>query len=91
MTKEQKFLSKIVKDAKKGCWYLASDDRSKYREVFYFKQKKIHAKRFSYEYFKGKVKEGLKVHCKCFDPLCINPDHHFAGDGRDHINKVLQQ
>jgi phage gp16-like protein len=90
MTKEQKFLSKIVKNTNtNGCWQLTSDDGTKYKDVFYFKRKGFKAKRFSYEYFNGKVKAGLKVLCKCANKLCINPDHHFAGTGTDQINLLF--
>lgn len=90
MSPEKKFLSKIVKNANKdSCWYLASDDRLKFKDVFYFKRKGFKAKKFSYEYFTGKVKSALKVLCKCGDKLCINPKHHFAGTGKDQINLIL--
>jgi rRNA maturation endonuclease Nob1 len=86
MSAESKFLSKIVKNANnKGCWYLKSDDGSKFKTEFYLNKKKFIAKRFSYEYFCKKVESGLKVLCKCGDKLCINPKHHFAGNGKDHI------
>ena len=86
MSPEEKFLSKIVKNSNdKGCWYLASDDRSGFKAEFYLNKKKFGAKRFSYEHFTKKVQPGLKVLCKCGDKLCINPAHHFAGNGTDHI------
>lgn len=92
MSPEKKFLSKIVKNANSGgCWYLASDDRSKFKDVFYFKQKGFKAKKFSYEHFIGKIESGLKVICKCGDKLCINPDHHFLGTGSDQINLIMSR
>jgi hypothetical protein len=87
-----KFLSKIVKDANdNGCWYLKSDDGSSFKDVFYFKRKGYKAKRFSYIHFKGKIKTGLKVLCKCSDKLCINPDHHFLGTGSDQIKLIMSR
>jgi len=90
MTKEQKFLSKIVRNFNQTeCWQLISDDGSKFQELFYFKRKGFKGKRFSYEYFNGKVKPGLKVLCKCYNKLCINPEHHFTGTGTDQINLLF--
>jgi len=90
MSETEKFLSKIVKNANDlGCWQLISDDKSQFRSFFYFKRKRFRAKKFSYEYFNGKVKTGLKVLCKCNNPLCINPEHHFVGNGTDQINLIL--
>lgn len=87
---KNKFLSKIVKNANEaGCWYLSSDDGLKFKDVFYYKRKGYKAKRFSYEHFVGNVKTGSKVLCKCGNKLCINPDHHFVGSGRDQINLIL--
>ncbi len=85
-----KFLSKIKKDVNDdGCWYLKSEDGSSFKDVFYFKRKGYKAKRFSYAHFKGKIKPGLKVLCKCGDKLCINPDHHFLGTGSDQIKLIM--
>lgn len=92
MNLAKKFLSKIVKDANdNGCWYLKSDDGSSFKDVFYFKRKGYKAKRFSYIHFKGKIKTGLKVLCKCGDKLCINPDHHFLGTGSDQIKLIMSR
>jgi hypothetical protein len=86
MEPKVKFLSQIVKNVNdNGCWYLHSDDRSHFKTEFFLNRKKFGAKRFSYEHFVEKVKPGLKVLCKCGDKLCINPKHHFAGNGKDHI------
>ena len=86
MEPKVKFLSKIVKNINdNGCWYLQSDDRSHFKTEFFLNRKKFGAKRFSYEHFVEKVKPGLKVLCHCGDKLCINPKHHFAGNGKDHI------
>jgi hypothetical protein len=83
---QEKFLSKIVKNVNdKGCWYLKSDDKLRFKTEFFLNRKKFGAKRFSYEHFIEKVKPSLKVLCKCGDKLCINPKHHFAGNGKDHI------
>lgn len=92
MNLAKKFLSKIKKDANDdGCWYLKSDDGSSFKDVFYFKRKGYKAKRFSYAHFKGKIKSGLKVLCKCGDKLCINPDHHFLGTGSDQIKLIMSR
>ena len=92
MNLSEKFLSKIKKDVNdNGCWYLLSDDGSSFKDVFYFKRKGYKAKRFAYIHYKGKIKAGLKVLCKCNDKLCINPDHHFLGTGSDQIKLIMSR
>jgi len=92
MNLSEKFLSKIKKDVNdNGCWYLKSDDGSSFKDVFYFKRKGYKAKRFAYIHYKGKIKAGLKVLCKCNDKFCINPDHHFLGTGSDQIKLIMSR
>jgi len=92
MNLSEKFLSKIEKNVnEKDCWYLKSDDGSSFKDVFYFKRKGYKAKRFAYIHYKGKIKAGLKVLCKCNDKLCINPDHHFLGTGSDQIKLIMSR
>ena len=89
---QKKFLSKIVKNANdKGCWYLNSDDESRFKSEFYLNRKRFRAKKFSYEHFVGKANPGLKVLCRCHDKLCINPDHHFLGTGSDQIKLIMSR
>ena len=92
MSAENKFLSKIVKNANdKDCWYLRSDDGLSFKTDFYLNGKKFRAQKFSYEHFVEKVKPSLKVLCKCNDKLCINPDHHFAGNAKDQFALLYQK
>jgi len=92
MSAEKKFLSKIVKNANSSeCWYLLCDAGLQFKDFFYFKRKKFRAKKFSYEYFSGKVQPNLKVLCKCGNQLCINPQHHFTGNGSDQIKMIMDK
>ena len=92
MTPEEKFLSKIVKNANGSeCWYLLCEAGLQFKNIFYFKRRKIRAKKFSYEYFSGQVPPNLKVLCLCGDSLCINPQHHFTGTGSDQIKLSMDR
>lgn len=44
------------------------------------------AHRASYEYYRGKIPEGLFVCHHCDVKRCINPDHLFVGTNSDNIN-----
>jgi hypothetical protein len=90
MSPEEKFLSKIAKDVNaQSCWYLTSDDGSGFKTSFYVNRKRFRAKKFSYEHFVGKAPPRLKILCKCGNKLCVNPDHHFVGNGQDQISLIL--
>ena len=66
-----------------GCWnFTGSKDKNGYG-VFGFRQRRIH--RVSYEFYVGKIPDGLFVCHKCDNPSCFNPDHLFLGTPKDNM------
>jgi hypothetical protein len=49
------------------------------------------ATRFSYEKHHGPIPPGMCALHKCDTPICINPDHLFAGTKRDNTHDAIRK
>jgi hypothetical protein len=74
-----------------GCWLWLGGVQSMGYGMLGPKKHRVLATRFSYEKYKGPIPIGLSVLHRCDTPLCVNPDHLFAGTQRDNLRDAAQK
>jgi len=87
---EEVLLRYVVVDS--GCWeWTGSKMTNEDYGIAHFKGKRIRAHRLSYTYHVGEIPEGLIVCHHCDNPICINPDHLYAGTQQDNSNDMVRR
>lgn len=83
----KRFEAKIGKPDANGCWpwngATSKPDRQGYGLFWPERRTTVAAHRFSYEYYHEiDVPSYMDVHHKCYNTLCVNPDH------LEHLTKL---
>jgi hypothetical protein len=71
---EEKFLVSFDKE-ESGCWVWKGARGYKGYGALSFRGKITPAHRYSYEYYKGPIPQGLVIDHLCRNTFCVNPDH----------------
>lgn len=80
---EERFAAAHVVEPNSGCWLWIARLGGK-RPYLNVNGKPTCAYRYSYERFNGPIPEGLMICHKCNVPMCVNPDHIYAGTAADN-------
>lgn len=85
VTAEERFDAAYTPEPNTGCWLWlgsaspTSGDGRDWRPTFKVNGKPVRSYRFSYERFVGEIPRGKMICHKCNVPLCVNPEHLYAG------------
>ena len=74
-----------------GCWDWAGSINPKGRPILNHQGRTIQAHRATYMVWVGDIPEGLQINHLCDRPVCVNPDHLYAGTHQENMDdKVLR-
>lgn len=90
-----RFIDKVQFEPNTGCWIWngAKAGRSNYAQFtvgYVGKQKHVAlAHRFAYQWFVGRIPDGLVIDHLCDVPACVNPDHLRACTQKQNVMRSL--
>lgn len=88
---KEKFMDKCEPVTECGCWiWLGTINTNGYGRIS-LTGRKEQAHRYSFVLFKGKLAAGMQVNHKCDNPLCVNPDHLYAGTQKQNIRDCIDR
>lgn len=75
-----------------GCWICTSHKpNSKGYPRININNKRIYIHRYMYKKYKGEIPEKYDVCHKCDTPMCINPEHLFAGTRQNNVDDMINK
>ena len=91
-TVEQRFNKKYVINDDTDCWEWQNATNNIGYGMFRWSTGKMRtAHRASYELHKGPIPAGLSVCHSCDNPLCVNPEHLWAGTMKDNYDDMVSK
>ena len=89
-TLKESFEAKFLKGNDSECWNWAAHTNNGYGQLT-FRGKVYVASRISYEVYVAPLKNELHICHKCYNPLCVNPKHLFAGSVKDNMRDMVNK
>lgn len=85
------FQQYVIPGEPDACWeWQGYRDKLGYGELKHWTGK-CFAHRFSYEYYKGPIPNGLCILHRCDNPSCINPKHLLIGTQQDNMADMVNK
>jgi hypothetical protein len=88
---EDRFTKNIRIEDKSGCWEWTGFIRDYGYGGMYVGGKVFTASRLSYMIHKGDIPKGLFVCHSCDKPICVNPDHLWAGTHSENMKDMVEK
>lgn len=85
MSAEERFEAQHTPEPNSGCWLWTGTSTRKGYGTIRIDGRATMAHRFSYEFHKGPIPDGLQIDHLCRVTCCVNPDHLEAVTGRENI------
>ena len=85
----KRFWAKVNKEADNGCWEWTGAISTRGYGQFGVNKIAKSTHRISYIMHKGEIPDGLMICHTCNNPPCINPNHLYAGTGKDNAQQAV--
>jgi hypothetical protein len=91
-TDKNRFYSNIIINGINECFLWRGTTKSNgYGQFKTLNKKWIHAHRYSYEFFIGKIPDDLCILHKCDNRRCVNPEHLWVGTKKDNTHDMYRK